>query len=108
MILETLLGSFFSGLGSTIFQELMNLKRKKREEELRTVIRDELEKFMRMPSSPTITIDDALVDEVIRRLVKGAISDPKLVSQAAISSPQKTAHPLKSLDTLLFYDPLAR
>jgi len=43
MILEAIVSSFFSGIGTTIFQELTKQAKKKNEAQLRVLIRQELE-----------------------------------------------------------------
>src|SRR6266487_5658020 len=68
MILEVIIQSFFSGLGSTVLGELMNLRREKNEAKLRDRIRHELEELKHSSASVTITDTDAVIDEIVRRL----------------------------------------
>jgi Ricin-type beta-trefoil lectin domain-like len=73
MILEAIVSSFFSGLGSTVFQELIK-PAKKNEAQLRVLIRQEWEAFAcSSPSVPPV-IDDTPINAIVRRLKAGDIS----------------------------------
>ncbi len=73
MILEAIVSSFFSGLGSTVFQELTKQAQKKNEAHLRVLIRQELEAFARSSRSTSLVIDDPIVNAIVLRLKMGEI-----------------------------------
>src|SRR5581483_2961889 len=73
MILEAIVSSFFSGLGSTVFQELTKQAQKKNEAHLRVLIRQELEAFARSSRSTSLVIDDTTVNAIVLRLKMGEI-----------------------------------
>ena len=70
MIFEVIASSFFSGLGSAVFRELINQASKKDEAKLRRLIRQELEAIA---PSDFITVNDTLVNELVQRLKGGEI-----------------------------------
>ena len=74
MIFEVIASSFISGLGSTVFRELMNQARKKDEAQLRALIRQELKAFQSSSPSISITVNDVTINEIIRRLETGETS----------------------------------
>ena len=74
MILEVIVQTFFSGLGSTVLRELMSQMKKKDEAKLRILIHQELEAIVRPSSSGPITINDAVITEIVRRLKAGEVA----------------------------------
>ena len=116
MILETL----FSGLGTSVVDKLFNLARRKNDEKLREMLQEELAKMALGTQSNSIIIVNIHIGDLVQQVHE--LSKQGLSAQAVIaasrahtlpellstSAQQKTAYAPKSLDTLLFYDPLAR
>ena len=78
MILEVIIQSFFSGVGSTLLKEWMSQAKKKDEAKLRELIRQELEAFVRSSSPVPVRVDDTDITEIVWRLKAGEIVEEQL------------------------------
>jgi hypothetical protein len=67
-MIEMIVQSFLSGLGSTILTEFLTLRREKKEAELQRRIRRELEGILYSSPPPSIILNDAVLNDIVRRL----------------------------------------
>lgn len=75
-MIETIISLFFSGTGSVLLQELLNLRKEKKEAKLREQIRRELGMLLQVSSLPRTLDTDVTIDEIVQRITLGEVSTP--------------------------------
>ncbi len=74
MILEVIIQSIFSGVGSTLLKEWMRQAKKKDDAELQRLIEKEIKEYVHRSASGSIVINEAVITEIVRRLKAGEVT----------------------------------